>query len=102
LWFWDVALTNIDALYGLRELQYVGIHPQRPGIDFSRFPALRKVIHHWLPADRGLEHAPITTYHLWHYKPRSKVFNGLEIPLGVKCLHLYWANPSSLAGLPVF
>ena len=39
-------------------------------------------------------------YHLWHFKPRAKTFECLEIPHGVKVLHLYWANPAVLDGLP--
>ena len=101
LWFWDVALRNIEALYDLTELKYVGINPKRPGIDFSRFPTLRTVINDWIKADTGILASTVTEYNLWHYKPRSKSFEGLEIPKGVKQLELYWANPATLDGLPV-
>lgn len=100
VWFWDVALRDITGLYALSELSYVGIHPQRSGIDFSRFPALRTAINHWNKADTGLSESAITDYHLWHYKPRSKSYDGLPIPAGVERLELFWANPASLRGLP--
>ena len=101
LWFWDVDLNNIDALYGFDELDRFGINPNRPGIDFSRFRRLGVVVNHWLKQDTGIAQAPIRTYDLWHFKPRSKSFADLEIPLAVERLVLNWANPSSLAGLPV-
>lgn len=101
LWFWDVELKNVDALYGLDELDKFGIHPKRPGIDFSRFRRLGTVVNHWIKHDTGIASAAISQYHFWHFKPRSKSFTDVEIPLAVKKLSLYWANPSSLAGLPV-
>ncbi len=101
LWFWDISLRNVDPIYELTGLEYLGIHPKRPGIDFSRFKSLSTVINHWIKADRGISASTITEYHLWHYKPTSKSFAGLEIPAGVERLELYWANPMTLAGLPV-
>lgn len=101
LWFWDVELRNVDPIYELDNLEYMGINPKRPGIDFSRLRALRTVINHWVKADTGICASTITEYNLWHYKPRSKSFEGHEIPAGTQRLELYWANPSSLAGLPV-
>lgn len=101
LWFWDIALRNIDALYELAELNHIGINPKRPGIDFSRFPALRSAVNHWIKSDTGIAASTITEYYLWHYNPRSKSFDGLEIPNAVEQLHLYWANPAALEGLPV-
>lgn len=101
LWFWDVSLKNIDPIYELSDLALIGIHPKRPGIDFSRFPALKTLINHWLKADKGISESTTTEYHLWHFKPSSKSFDGLEIPTGVNELHLYWANPASLDRLPV-
>jgi len=101
LWLWDVELNNVDGIYALHELAYAGINPKRPGIDFSRFPALRRVINHWLKADCGIAASTIVEYYLWHYKPRSKSFVGLEIPACVERLEFNWANPASLAGLPV-
>ena len=101
LWFWNVALTNLDALYDLAGLESVGINPKRPGIDFSRFPALRSAVNHWNRKDTGIAASTITKYDLWHFKPRSKTFEGLEIPSGVTELQLFWANPDTLKDLPV-
>ncbi len=56
---------------------------------------------HWMKSDTGISASTITEYNLWHFKPTSKSFAGLEIPSGVKKLELYWANPASLEGLPV-
>lgn len=101
LWFWDISLRNIDGLYELTNLDSVGVHPKRPGIDFSRFPVLLSAVNHWIKSDMGISASTITKYNLWHYKPISKSFEGLEIPGGVKQLELYWANPATLEGLPV-
>lgn len=101
LWFWDVSLRNVDPIYELTDLQSVGIGPKRPGIDFSRLQKLRTVINHWIKADKGITTSTITKYNLWHYKPTSKSFEGLELPARVQRLELYWANPVTLAGLPV-
>lgn len=101
LWFWDINLKNIDALYELDQVHYMGIHPKRPGIDFQRLPSLKTVINHWIKKDVGITQSKITEYDLWHYKPTSKSFEGLEIPSGVKRLEITWANPASLEGLPV-
>lgn len=101
LWFWNVSLKNIDAVYELSNLETMGINPKRPGIDFSRFPALRSVVNHWIKKDTGIAASTITKYDLWHFKPRSKTFDGVEMPKGVRELQLLWANPGTLAGLPV-
>lgn len=101
LWFWDVSLRNIDPIYGLTKLEHLGINPKRPGIDFSRLRALQTVVNHWIKADTGITDSSITQYNLWHYKPATKSFQGLQIPAGVRRLELYWANPATLEGLPV-
>lgn len=100
LWLWDIALDNIDGVYSLCELTHMGIHPKRPGIDFSRLPALRNVVNYWTKADTGISEATAIDYTLWRFKPRSKSFEGVEIPAGVKRLEFNWANPISLDGLP--
>jgi hypothetical protein len=101
LWFWDVDLRDVSGIYALEELDYFGINPQRPGIDFSRFDRLDMVINHWIKADTGLEAASIRAYHLWYFKPRSKSFAEAAIPRSVEQLSFTWANPLSLEGLPV-
>ena len=100
VWFWDVALRSVDGLYALRELRYFGVHPKRPPVDFSRFPALEHVVWVHEPRDRGLaEAASVRQLALWHFKPRSKHFEGLELPPQLESLEINWANPSTLAGL---
>jgi hypothetical protein len=101
VWFWDVTLHDVDGLYALRGLRYFGVHPKRPPIDFSRFPALEHLVWIHEPRDRGLADA-VSVRHvaLWHFKPRVKHFEGLQLPPAVESLTLNWANPSTLAGLP--
>ncbi|MBN1910566.1 MAG: hypothetical protein JW818_12550 [Pirellulales bacterium] len=101
VWFFQINIKNVEALYELTELEYFGINDKRPGIDFSRFPKLRTAINQWIKKDIGISKSSIREYHLWHFKPRSKSYDGLEIPKDVRELHLYWANPASLSGLPV-
>ena len=101
LWFWDVSLKDVGGLYALKGLEYAGINPKRPGIDFSRFPRLRAVVNHWIPRDTGLRESSVRAYILWHFKPKTKSFADAEIPLRAESLELYWANPASLDGLPV-
>jgi hypothetical protein len=101
VWFWDVALRSIDGLYALRGLRHFGVHPKRPPVDFSRFPALESVVWIYEPRDQGLESAPsVRKLDLWQYKPRSKHFAGLALPPNLRELQINWANPDTLAGLP--
>lgn len=100
LWFWDVNLTSIDGIYDLPDLRSMGIHPKRPGIDFGRLSGLDYAFCHWNPRDVGLAESSVRTFHLWHYNPRGKTFEGLEVPLGATELQVVWANPADLAGLP--
>lgn len=101
VWFWDVALRSIDGLYALHQLRHFGIHPKRPPVDFSRFPALESVVWIHKPKDHGLQSArSVRELYLWHFKPRSKHFAGLELPPNLEMLEISWANPDTLAGLP--
>jgi hypothetical protein len=101
VWFWDVALHSVDGLYALSGLRYFGVHPKRPPVDFSRLPALEHVVWVHEPRDRGLGNAvSIRHLALWHYKPRSKHFAGLELPPALESLEINWANPETLAGIP--
>ena len=100
VWFWDVSLRSIDGLYTLSGLRYFGVHPDRPPLDFSRFPALEHVVWIHEPRDRGLEAAASVRHvALWHYKPRSKHFAALDLPPELESLGINWANPSTLAGI---
>jgi len=99
LWFWDINLKNIDAIYSLEELRYCGINPKRPSIDFSRLPKLKTLISDWNRKDIGLASSNIAEFYLWHYNPNGKTFDGVEIPLNVSFLELNWVNPPSLNGM---
>jgi hypothetical protein len=101
IWFWDIMLTDINAIYELPNLDYLGILPKRPGIDFSRLPHLKLAVSHWNRKDSGFESAIIDQFDFWHFKPKEKTFTSDCVPRKVSQLRLYWANPESLAGLPV-
>ena len=100
VWFWDVALHSVDGLYALRGLRYFGVHPKRPPVDFSRFPALEQLVWIHEPRDRGLaDAASVRNLTLWYFKPRSKHFAELALPPLLDSLEINWANPDTLAGL---
>lgn len=99
VWFWDIALKNIEALYTLSELKSFGVHPKRPAIDFSRLMSLRKMVWTYKPTDIGISSLQLKSLHIWHYAPKSKSFAGLELPETLEELQINWANPSTLEGL---
>lgn len=101
LWFWDISLNDISAIYDLPNLNYLGIHPDRPGIDYGRLPQLQLAVSFWNRKDTGLNAAEIHQFDLWHYKPKFKQFVTDCVPERVSLLRLYWANPESLSGLPI-
>lgn len=100
VWFWDVKLKSIEGLYNLRDLTYCGIHPKRPGINFSKFPLLDTLVLWWNCKDEGLAKSNIKDLMLWHYNPKHRTFEGLKFPPHVASLEISWANPESLAGVP--
>ena len=101
IWFWDVALRDVEAIYGLPNLRHFGVHPRRPAISFDRLPKLETVVWEHDPRDYGMSSlAHLSTLHVWHYRPRHGTFAGLELTPTVRELQLNWANPKSLAGLP--
>ena len=100
VWFWDVALKSIDGLYALTNLKYFGIHPQRPGIDFSKFPELEIMV--WIHNQKDTQVnrlKKLKSINIWHFKPRSKSFADLALPPSIESLELFWANPDSLSGI---
>lgn len=100
VWFWDIDLKNIDALYTLSSLEYFGVHDKRPAIDFSRFPALKDMIWSHKPKDAGVSKLKnLQLLHVWHYRPKSKSFTDLQLPDTLNELQIIWANPTSLDGL---
>lgn len=100
IWFWDVSLNNIDALYGLSKLTSFGVHPKRPAIDFSRLRSLRQMVLTYKPSDVGIGSLPLRSLDVWHFAPKEKSFARLELPGTLEALKILWANPAALAGLP--
>jgi hypothetical protein len=100
VWFWDVKIKNVEGIYALNKLKYFGVHDVRSPIDFSKLPNLETMVWTHKTKDRGVESlANLRTLDVWHYKPRSKSFEDLQIPSGVTSLSLNWANPATLSGL---
>ncbi|MHA3772952.1 hypothetical protein ACXR0O_15565 [Verrucomicrobiota bacterium sgz303538] len=101
IWFWDVALSDIDGVYSLPHLSFVHLHGTRPPIDFQRIPSIHTLSIGWHPKDSGigtLHHA--TKFYFWHHKPRTKTFRGAEFPPNLQLLQINWSNVSDLDGLP--
>jgi hypothetical protein len=100
IWFWDVALKDVQAVYGLKSLRALGVHPRRPPMEFSRLPSLRHLVLHPLSKDSGLETLYLLeSLHLWHFSPKSKSFHDLALPTKISERQINWANPKDLAGL---
>lgn len=95
VWFWDVALKNIDGLYALANLRHFGVHPKRPPIQFDKFRHLTTAVVELLAKDSGLAQLQsLQKLHLWHYKNKS--FESLSLPDSLIELQLNWASISSL------
>jgi hypothetical protein len=101
VWFWDCSFESVEGLYALNELEYCGVMEKRPGIDYSRFHSLQTLVCHWNKKDSGFSESPIKEFYLWHFKPLSKVFDGIAMPEGLERLELTWLSPHTLDGLPV-
>lgn len=100
IWFWDISLKDVDAVYELTSLRSFGIHPRRPGIDFSRLSALENLTVQPVPKDRGFEALSLLKrLHLWHYSPKDKTFTNLVLPKKIEELEINWASPKDLTGL---
>src|SRR5688572_20629919 len=71
VWFWDVVLKDVDGIYALSKLKSFGVHPKRPGIDFSRLRGLQEVFLHYNKQDQGLAALKkLLAYRVWHYQPK--------------------------------
>lgn len=102
VWFWEIALKDIEGLYSLSDLTYFGVHEKRPGIDFSKFAKLRKAVWHPVRNDSGL--AELKCLHgldVWRFKTKDKTYEGIDLPRNLKQLDLNWCNPTSFAGMPI-
>jgi hypothetical protein len=103
IWFWDIALKNIDGVYALKKLRKFGVHDKRPPIDFARLPKLERVTWKYEAKDTGVSALPeLRELDLWRYSPKSKSFGDLELPTTVEEMSIIFANPATLEGLPIF
>jgi len=99
VWFWDVALNDVDGLYALPHLRRFGVHPKRPPIQFDRFRAMEHAVIELRPKDSGLDRlASLRFLSLWRYK--AKDCASLPLPPSLTELQLHWASVESLADLP--
>jgi len=99
LWFWDIVLKNIDAIYTLSELKSFGVHDKRPAIDFSCLRSLRKMVWVYKSTDKGISSLQLERLHVWRYSAKSKSFAGLQTPDTLEELEINWANTRTLEGL---
>lgn len=102
LWFWEVALKNIDGIYSLERLKYFGIQDKRPSIDFSKFLDLEYAC--WTPVknDSGMnELNKLKHIDLWKFKPKDKSFASLHLPESLLKIEVNWSNPIDLEAFPV-
>lgn len=100
IWFYDVDLRDVDAVYSLEKIRSFGIHPKRPAIDFSRIKSLRALTWTYKQQDRGVQDlCNLEELDLWHFSPKEKTFDVLNFPASLVKMRIYWANPSSLSGL---
>jgi hypothetical protein len=102
VWFWDVALRNVDALYSLTQLSHFGVHPKRPAIDFSRLRNLNQLVWFHKPSDSGVRSLlALESLHVWHYRDKTKNLANLTLPSNLVELDINWANVETLDGLPM-
>jgi hypothetical protein len=100
IWFYDVDLIDVDAVYSLEKIRSFGIHPKRPAIDFSRIKSLRSLVWVYKKQDRGVQDlCNLEEFYLWHFSPKEKTFDALNLPGKLVNMQINWANPSSLSGL---
>ena len=101
VWFWDVALKNVDGLYALDDLMEFGVHPKRPAIDFSKLPGLRRVVWEYKRQDTGMGSLEgLEALHSWRYRDASRTLCNLALPSNLVELEINWANVETLDGLP--
>ena len=101
VWFWDVELKNVDGLYALKGLQYFGVHPKRPAVDFSRLPTLKRLVWEYKRQDTGVGGlAALESLHSWRYRDPTKTFCNLSLPPNLVELEINWSNVETLGDRP--
>lgn len=99
--FWDVDIKNIDGIYHLNGLESFHVEPKRPGVDFSKFKRLKKIITDHHVADSGLSSAlSVRMFHFWNFSPMEKSYKAADFPPNIEELKVTKANPANLDGLP--
>jgi hypothetical protein len=100
-WLWEISLKDVSGLYSQSELEYLGVFPKRPGIDFAQFKKLRTMV--WQPVknDAGLEKLEnLASLDIWRYKSKNMTFNGLALPKSLRKLELNWCGQNEIDTLP--
>lgn len=101
VWFWDVELRNVDALYSLTGLSHFGVHPKRPAIDFARLQNLKQLIWIHKHSDTGVPSLlALESLHIWHYRGKANGLQTLDLPANLVELEINWANLETLDVLP--
>lgn len=100
IWFWDVELDDVEAVYTLKRLRSFGVQPGRPPIDFSQIPTLERLVVTYRAGDSGVDRLKnLHRLSLWHYSPKKRLFGEILLPDGLTELEINWANPKALDGL---
>ena len=100
-WFWEIALKDIAGLYSQKNIEYLGIFPKRPAIDFSFFPRLRDLVWEPVKHDAGIEKLKLLErLDVWRYKSKDKSFSELRLPESLRKLEFNWCNQESTNALP--
>ena len=101
VWFWEVDLNDISGLYSQKTLEYFGMSPKRPAIDFSSFTRLRDIVWHPIKHDSGIEKLKwLERLDVWRYKTKDMSFSELQLPESLRKLEFNWCNQDSISALP--
>jgi Leucine-rich repeat (LRR) protein len=101
VWFWEIHLQDISGLYSQKGLEYFGISPKRPAIDFSYFTGLRDMVWQPIKHDAGVEKLKkLERLDVWRYKTKDMSFTELQLPQSLQKLEFNWCNQDSVSTLP--
>lgn len=98
VWFTDINLKDISALYRHSGLRFFGVHERRPPIDFARFPELNTAVWVYSQRDSGLRLLQkLKQLDLWRLTKAKRL---LELPDSLESLTLNWPKIAGLRELP--
>jgi hypothetical protein len=101
VWFWEIGLKDIEGIYSQKHIEYFGIFPKRPAIDFSFFTRLHDLVWQPIKNDRGIEKLKtLERLYVWRHKAKDKSFAGLQLPESIRKLEFNWCNQDSIINLP--